>query len=285
MELPKRRYDGLHNPVVLTEIEFKVLGKYMSCDIFKNIKILQRIGSDSLYATVWLASFNSLELETSLAIKIQKDIEKSESEAKISYKLEKWFDYFLLMYYHIRCDDIRLNGFSYSGMFMFMEVAISDLRQLIKYQNVTKAKLVSYILDVCNSIEIMATNFLYHGDLHIGNVFIVVREIDNKTIHKAVLGDFGETKYIVSVTSHLSDIRNFISSLSLEIKTTSLNTILSNNKLLTVLKHINVQTRKTEAEYDYFLERNEDPDLENEKHISLVLRDMGVIKDLIQGIF
>ena len=283
MELPEKRYDGLHKASVLSEAEFKTLKKYVECDIFKHLKILQRIGSDSLYATVWLASFNSPDLNVTFAIKVQRDIQKSEAEAKISYFLEQWFDNFLLMYYNIRCDKISLSGVSYSGMFMFMEVAMSDLRQLIKYQNVTKSELITYILQVCESVEIMATNFLYHGDLHLGNVFLVKRESGIK----AVIGDFGESRFVVSPTSHLSDIGNFISQLSIELKTSALSSsVLSKNKLALLTRHINKQTAVTEREFDLFLEKNlEDQDLQEEKIQSLVKRDMDVIKDLVQGIF
>ena len=283
MELPEKRYDGLHKASVLSEAEFKTLKKYVECDIFKHLKILQRIGLDSAYATVWLASFNSSDLNVSFAIKVQKDIEKSEEEAKISYFLEQWFDYFLLMYYNIRCDKILLSGVSYSGMFMFMEVAMSDLHQLIKYSNVTKSELVTYILQVCDSVEIMATNFIYHGDLHLGNVFLVKRE----TGIRAAVGDFGESRFVLSPTSHLSDIGYFISQLSIKLRTSALSSdVLSKNKLSVLTKHINKQSALTEKEFDDFLE-NDAPDetLQEEKIQSLVKRDMDVIKDLVQGIF
>ena len=283
MELPEKRYDGLHKASVLSESEFKTLKKYMECDIFKHLKILQRIGSDSVYATVWLASFNSSDLNVTFAIKVQRDVKKSEDEAKISYFLEQWFDYFLLMYYNIRCEKITLSGVSYSGMFMFMEVAMSDLRQLIKYQNVTKSELVIYVLQVCESVEIMATNFLYHGDLHLGNVFLVKRESGIR----AAIGDFGESQFIVSPTSHLSDIGYFISQLAIELKVSALSSgVLSKNKLALLTKHINKQTAVTEREFDIFLEKNEDDStLQEEKIQLLVKRDMDVIKDLVQGIF
>ena len=283
MQLPDKRYEGLHKPSVLSESEFKALKKYVECDIFKHLKILQRIGSDSVYATVWLANFNSPDLNVTFAIKVQRDVKKSEAEAKISYFLEQWFDYFLLMYYNIRCEKIVLSGVSYSGMFMFMEVAMSDLRQLIKYQNVTKSELVMYVLNVCDSVEIMATNFIFHGDLHLGNVFLVKREGNIK----AVIGDFGESQYVVSPTSHLSDIGNFISQLGIELKSSALSSdVLSKNKLALLTKHINKQTAVTEREFDLFLEKNlEDVTLQEEKIQSLVKRDMDVIKDLVQGIF
>ena len=284
MQLPDKRYEGLHKPSVLSESEFRTLKKYVECDIFKYLKILQRIGSDSVYATVWLANFNSPDLNVSFAIKVQKDVKKSEAEAKISYFLEQWFDYFLLMYYNIRCEKILLSGISYSGMFMFMEVAMSDLRQLIKYQNVTKSELIMYVLNVCDSVEIMATNFIFHGDLHLGNVFLVKREGGIR----AVIGDFGESQYVVSPTSHLSDIGNFISQLGIELKSSALSSdVLSKNKLALLTKHINKQTAVTEREFDLFLEKNDDPDrdLQEEKIQSLVKRDMDVIKDLVQGIF
>ena len=283
MQLPDKRYEGLHKPSVLSENEFKTLKKYVECDIFKHLKILQRIGSDSVYATVWLANFNSPDLNVTFAIKVQRDVKKSEAEAKISYFLEQWFDYFLLMYYNIRCEKIVLSGVSYSGMFMFMEVAMSDLRQLIKYSNVTKSELVMYVLNVCDSVEIMATNFIFHGDLHLGNVFLVKREGGIR----AVIGDFGESQYVVSPTSHLSDIGNFISQLGIELKSSALSSdVLSKNKLALLTKHINKQTAVTEREFDLFLQKNEDDvTLQEEKIQLLVKRDVDIIKDLVQGIF
>ncbi len=280
MELPNKRYEGLHKPIVLSPNEFKSLKKYLNCDIFKNLRMLQRIGSNSVYATVWLAAFNSVDLDVTFAIKVQKDVQKSEKEAEISYFLESWFDNFLLMYSDIYCEKIILNNFLHDGTFMFMEVAMSDLKQMITFQNVTKEELISYILNVCDSIEIMASNFLYHGDLHIGNVFIVKRDSNIK----AVVGDFGESIFTNSPTSHLSDLATFISSLSIEIKN-ALNNLLSENKLLTLMKHINKQTSLTEREYDLFIEENEDSELQKDKIQQLVQRDMGIIKDLIQGIF
>jgi serine/threonine protein kinase len=295
MELPEKRYDGLHKATVLSGEEFGSLKKYMKCDIFKHLKILQRIGSDSVYGTVWLAAYENSDLSVTFAVKVQRDIQKSEHESDISYFLEKWFDNFLLMYYNIRCDNIVLSRQSlrssqknqspenntYSGMFMFMEVAMSDLRQLIKYQNVTKSELISYILQICDSIEIMATNFIYHGDLHLGNVFLVKRDGSIK----AVIGDFGESQYIVSPTSHLSDMSTFISQLSIELKISALSNVLSKNKLSILNKHIYKQSSVTEKEFESFLERNDDVTLQEEKIQSLVHRDMDVIKDLVQGIF
>ena len=152
---------------------------------------------------------------------------------------------------------------------MFMEVAMSDLQQLLTYQNVTKGELISYILNVCDSIEIMATNFLYHGDLHIGNIFLVKR---NTTI-KAVVGDFGESEFI---TSHLQDMKLFISSLSSGI-IFALNTSLLENKLSVLMKHISRQIVITQNEYEI--------DLQKEKIRHLVSRDMDIIKDIVQGIF
>lgn len=113
MEFPNREYKGLQKPTVLSATEFRNLQKYLNCDIFKNLKMLQKIGSRGSYATVWLASFNSVELDVTFAIKVQNDIQKSEKEGKISSFLETWSDNFLLMYYQIRWQRIILNNSIY----------------------------------------------------------------------------------------------------------------------------------------------------------------------------
>lgn len=102
----------------------------------------------------------------------------------------------------------------YSGTFMFMEFAITDLSQLLLSQYVTKRELLSFINEILDAIHIMADLHIYHGDLHIGNVFIVNRNnsLSSHYVKRAVIGDFGESftgdERESSPTSHLTDIIN-----------------------------------------------------------------------------
>ncbi len=91
-----------------------------------------------------------------------------------------------------------------------METAIGDLSQVIKYSIVNENMMRGYILDVIEAVEIMSYEKIFHGDLHIRQIFIVLR--DNKL--KAVIGDFGEHLQIDSPTMHLSELKVFFTSLS-----------------------------------------------------------------------
>jgi hypothetical protein len=78
-----------------------------------------------------------------------------------------------------------------------METAIGDLAQVIEYSIVNEKMFTNYILDVINSVEILSQEKIFHGDLHIKQIFIVMRNFDNQdnceSIQKAVIGDFGGT--------------------------------------------------------------------------------------------
>lgn len=75
--------------------------------------------------------------------------------------------------------------------------------------------LTQYILDVIEAVEIMSSEKIFHDDLHIRQIFIVLRNsLDNcNSLMKAVIGDFGEHLRIESPTMHLTDLRTFFKSL------------------------------------------------------------------------
>ena len=94
--------------------------------------------------------------------------------------------------------------------FFIMEMAISDIRQKIKYSDITLEDLTNTVTDVLQSLLRLAHLRIYHGDLHIGNVFLVFRNCQIRT----VIGDFGESSITDSPTASSSDLFQFINRLT-----------------------------------------------------------------------
>ena len=95
-----------------------------------------------------------------------------------------------------------------------METATGDLSQVIQYSIVDENMLTGYILDIIEDVKLISMDKVFHGDLHIRQIFIVLRNITNcKPVRKAVIGDFGEHLRIDSPTMHLSDLKIFFKSL------------------------------------------------------------------------
>ena len=139
----------------------------------------------------------------SFVIKVQSNRNKAHKEFDIqNYLSRKYPKNFLITYAYI--DDSKNRNV------IFMETAIGDLSQVIMYSVVDENMLTGYILDVIDSVEIMSTEKVFYGDLHIRQIFIVVRDLN---IKKAVIGDFGEHLRIDSPTMHLSDLKTFFKSL------------------------------------------------------------------------
>jgi hypothetical protein len=107
-----------------------------------------------------------------------------------------------------------------------------------------KKMLTDYILDVIESVELMSISGVFHGDLHIRQIFIVLRNMNNcESVRKAVIGDFGEHIQISSPTTHLSDLKNFFKSL-LEIIDYVENSQKFINKISKCLEYISRETTK-----------------------------------------
>ena len=192
MEFPKKRYHGLHIPNLFSPEDQKKLYLNLS-----NIFISMQIGSESQVGKVYLVCL-SFPSSLSFVIKVQSNLTKSQSEYEIQHYLShKWPNNFV-MTYEVKHENS-----------IFMETAIGDLEQVIKYNIVDENMLTSYIFDVINSVEIMSTEKIFHGDLHIRQIFIVLRNGNRK----AVIGDFGEHLRIESPTTHLSDLKIFFKSL------------------------------------------------------------------------
>ena len=276
MKFAGEHYEGLHkvssiNPTYI--IAFKNMINEKSCDVFANIKVIKRIGSVSVYATVWEINFliNSLDNKyIKMAIKIQRDREKTLEEININIFLNQYPDYFLQMYDSIYCEQIELKDSVFSGYFMFLELAIGDLKQLLRYSDkVSEAELLTIISQVFDSIYILGKSTLFHGDLHIGNVFIVPRNISERNIGakatgntiRAVIGDFGETIAMLSITSHTSDIYKFCTSLSSQLVTDKKfpNTY---RKLKNIVKYTNTITSDMENDFEKFTEQLDEQNLD-----------------------
>ena len=254
VKLPDKYYEGFNisKEIIPNDIgKFRSLLEGKNCGIFNDLKVIKRIGSDSVHATVWEIMLRSLNIK--FAMKVQKDTQKSEHEVIINKILEEWPNYFLIMYSNIYCDNISFPGIRgpISGTFMFMEMAIGDLSQLLKLTHVSEIDLISHINDVLNSLEIMGLLQFYHGDLHLGNIFLVVREGSQKM----VIGDFGETQMPKDeplITGYLTDFSKLLGSLLSVLNPQDYSYSFINNLRL-VLKGCNKLIAVTENRYDNWI--------------------------------
>lgn len=244
-------YSGLHfhKSILEHQIErFEDILNDESCNIFDRIKVIRQIGSESLYATIWEIDFYLSDVEKSdlepekikLAIKVQKNLEKTLSEIDINNFLQEYSsDYFLRFYGNVYCENINLIGdSSFSGYFMFMNLAVGDLAQYIIQGNVSESDLEKFVSQIYEAIYHLAIHQIYHGDLHLKNAFIV-KDISGNL--RAVIGDFGESEATDSITAHTSDIVKFSSSLAVFLKGKRKYSRLE-RKLLELVKVINRMT-------------------------------------------
>jgi hypothetical protein len=281
----KKRYEGLHynnnlsfDQIIKLDNLLNNLLNNEKCNIFERINVVQRIGSESVYATIWEIDFNLSNKgeNIKLAIKIQTDLQKSVDEINLNNFLRQWPDHFLKMFGFIYCEkiDLLVNK-QFNGYFMFMELAIGDLAQFLlqnqrrgngtnQNQNQKEKQLLGFILDVLDSIYILGKNLVYHGDLHIRNVFIrneQNEQLDKKNVKQniAVIGDFGESVSIDSITSHTSDIYKFFSSL-LEFLNSYFPSTYTNikSKISKIITTVNRMTPILENNYDKWNEINRD---------------------------
>ncbi|MHB1909631.1 MAG: protein kinase family protein [Nitrososphaerales archaeon] len=103
-----------------------------------------------------------------------------------------------------------IKGLTCEGQgFLIMETALSDLVQRLDYSEFTNEDLHRLFEEILSSLLRLAELRVYHGDLHCGNVFFVMR---NCAI-KAVIGDFGESSFADSPTASSSDLFYFVNSL------------------------------------------------------------------------
>jgi len=98
-------------------------------------------------------------------------------------------------------------------------------------------------VEVVEALIQLASLRVFHGDLHIGNVFFVIRNCQTKT----VIGDFGESMISDSPTSSSSDLFYFIN---------SLREYLENEEFISKLNIFfnRIRENKSEANFDLYLE-------------------------------
>lgn len=282
MKVQGQYYKGIHNPLQLTAAQYQRFNDLIlryKCDVFSKIKVIQRIGSESAYATIWEIEIEDMKM----VVKIQKDKEKSLREIDINNFLIPYDDYFLKFYDSLYCNKIEMKTETFDGYFMFMELAIGDLEQFLIYNNVSDNQLQNFIAQVFDSIYVLGKLQLFHGDLHIKNVFIVVRN----GLQKAVIGDFGETIGIDSITSHTSDLYRFVTSLLELLNRSPQKYFQTKNKLKQILVYVNKITSKIENDYDKWNEQNRDDegnvDLDElDKYFDKVVSNtIGTVKRMI----
>jgi tRNA A-37 threonylcarbamoyl transferase component Bud32 len=193
------------------------------------LTLFQRIGSESLHARIYEGVFN----DSHIAVKVLKKIEQLKNETEINDRVSN-SDYFLFMITSLTCET---NGI------IVMELAISDLKQRLDV--ITESDLEKMFVELLEALIQLANLQVYHGDLHIGNIFFVLRNSQIKT----VIGDFGESEISNSPTSSSSDLFCFINSLRENlIRRPFL------NKLNTFFNKIGKVTGECESSFETYLE-------------------------------
>lgn len=263
MNLGKSHYTGLHTHASISPeniAEFKEIIKDENCDIFNYLSPTRRVGSESLHAVVQETVFSKDKLNMVFAVKVLADDEKSTNEINLSmYLSSNWPGYFLKTYGYVNCKEINFGSRISSGIFMFMEFALTDLGQLLISNYVLPRDLLRYIDEVLDSIYTLGILHIFHGDLHVRNVFIVNSDCDKK----AVIGDFGESMTGTNgpySEAHLSDMVKFFSSLEELLRTVNNAKSYVNirMKLLAAMRKANQLTREAENKYENWCENHYD---------------------------
>ncbi len=194
--MPVEHYKGINFPYKFNLQKYRKIKDNIDCMFIKHLNLIRRIGSESLHAKVYSGRIDN----TIVAVKILKDIDQFENELYINeFIFEDPMNslFFLYLIKGYICED--------KGIFV-MEMAISDLKQKINFSYITEDESNDIVSNVLLSILKLAELGIYHGDLHLGNIFLVLR---NNNI-RAVIGDFGESSPTTSPTSSSSDLFEFI---------------------------------------------------------------------------
>lgn len=213
--IPTKYHRGFNFPQHFNIVKYIKLKNHILGQNIDEFKLTQRIGSESLHAKVYEAIIS----DCAVAIKILKKFEKLENEKDINERVSNP-DYFLFMIESLECEGKGI---------IIMELAISDLKQRLTLplptesdperdpngkvfeliKSFTVEDLNRMFSEVIESLIQLASLQVYHGDLHIGNIFFVNRNCQTRT----VIGDFGESSISNSPTSSSSDVFYFINSL------------------------------------------------------------------------
>jgi serine/threonine protein kinase len=197
--LPTEYYQGLNIPSEFNLKEYLRVANIVECELLESMTLIRRIGSESLHAKVYIGEID----QTAIAVKKLKNPRQFENEMTINNTVfeEGSNDlYFLYLIKGLMCDD---------GAFLIMELAMSDVLQRIKYFLELPKDIYRTVSEVLQSLLRLARLGIYHGDLHLGNVFLVLRNGQLRT----VIGDFGESNFTDSPTSSSSDLFQFLNAL------------------------------------------------------------------------
>ncbi len=134
-----------------------------------------------------------------------------------------------------------------------------------------------------DSLELLSLSSLYHGDLHAGNVFLVERD----GMKRAVIGDFGETRFSSAPTRHLTDLYFLFTSLKEILKNRGYYPIIDK-----LLKFVSIQSGVTEKEFEQrisslpeefqYYQEDQVPEEVNNIMNDLISRDINMVKQMLK---
>ena len=213
--IPTQYYTGINIPSELDLNKFLCIITIQNYDVDDQLELVWRIGSENFNVKVYAGKINN----TRVAVKVLKYAHKLDHEITINKLLQHDVNNNLYFLYYIKgqvchsgINDNDHDNDNDNGI-LIMEMAMCDIKQKIKYCVIIQQDIYRMITEVLESLLVLARLGIYHGDLHAGNVFIVMRDGKFRT----VIGDFGESMLSTSPTSSSSDLFQFIRSLREEI--------------------------------------------------------------------
>lgn len=242
--IPSERYRGINFPSNPSDEDIQRIGKVFNCDLFNKINLTKRIGSDSERGKV----FDAAIADVPVAIKIFEDLRKFEHEVQINEIVAAssvhYYDYFLG---YIISGRYQVSGNRSLGL-LVMERAFGDLKQILQNSTVSQNFLEETFASVVSSLFELSEIGIFHGNLHCGNVFIVLR----KGHMTAVLGDWGESAYMNNSPNNAeADFHKFISTFLILIERT--NHPIFRRKLSLILDFYGKVARQIEGKFDDYL--------------------------------
>lgn len=193
-----------------------ILDDINPCDFAKKLNILQRIGSDSKSAEVFLLQVN----ENNMVIKVlpiinKNSIEKNENEMRIALSasnlvLERSSEHFPLVYFFDECQDVKFyndkfntESFTFQSFTFQKKLENESLKSHILISEIFKEDLYTYLQKNHLTIEIInqCLKAIYdlhfklnviHNDLHLKNFLVDFKE-DKILI---VIHDFGQSHFV-----------------------------------------------------------------------------------------
>lgn|SRR3990167_2385284 len=230
---PGQRYTGVHLIRELTQDQFDLIENTIAhekCNVLDTTVLERRIGSNSEAGIVFEAELDIHGNKIPIAIKFVTNTNEASQEFQMANAVPEYY-YFLSTLFLLNCN-VDLYGKISVMSVIGMELAVGDIGQVVKYTSVSCREVDMFVYNVMESVELLAESFVYHGDLHHQNVFIVSRGGE----YRAVIGDFGKSYFSVSATIHLNDLVRFLEDFSRRgLSSKYSNIIVKLNKLVTML--------------------------------------------------